>query len=276
MIENTEQIENVTLGADIEVFLEEKETKKLISSVGLIPGSKTMPHYIGEEGYALETDNVSTEFLIPIFTTSEELIVHVNYMRNVIQERIPGYLSISKKASGTFCDEELDTLEAKTFGCEPDFNAWTNKVNKFVKARSTNLRTNGFHIHIGYKNPSLYTSLDLIKAMDLCLGVPSIILDPDIRRRSLYGKAGAYRIKPYGVEYRVLSNYFINSDQLMEFIVNGTYQAVKLVNNYTCLDNDMRIPKCINTNNPTLARNILGDYDNISLTLKTLTHICAD
>ena len=34
--------------------------------------------------------------------------------------------------------------------------------------------------------------------MDLFLGVPSILIDPDTERRKMYGKAGDYRLKEYG------------------------------------------------------------------------------
>jgi hypothetical protein len=39
-------------------------------------------------------------------------------------------------------------------------------------------------------------------------------------RRELYGKAGAFRPKPYGVEYRVLSNRWLNSEALIRWVYN--------------------------------------------------------
>lgn len=54
------------------------------------------------------------------------------------------------------------------------------------------------HIHIGYNNPEIEKSVDIIKAMDLFLGIPSILMDKDTLRRSRYGKAGAFRFKSYG------------------------------------------------------------------------------
>src|SRR3546814_1862742 len=52
---------------------------------------------------------------------------------------------------------------------------------------------------------------DLVKQLDWYLGLWSLGKDKDKVRRSLYGKAGACRIKPYGVEYRVLSNFWIKN-----------------------------------------------------------------
>ncbi len=37
--------------------------------------------------------------------------------------------------------------------------------------------------------------------------------DKDTERRGMYGKAGAFRPKPYGVEYRTLSNAWLSNDE---------------------------------------------------------------
>jgi len=50
---------------------------------------------------------------------------------------------------------------------------------------------------------------------DYLLGVWSVLHDTDMRRRELYGAAGAYRPKKYGVEYRTMSNFWLRSPQLM-------------------------------------------------------------
>ena len=51
---------------------------------------------------------------------------------------------------------------------------------------------------MGYENPDVDTSLALVKYMDVFLGVPSVIKDKDTKRRSLYGKAGCFRLTDYG------------------------------------------------------------------------------
>ena len=42
--------------------------------------------------------------------------------------------------------------------------------------------------------------------MDIFIGAQSVLIDNDLRRRSLYGKSGEYRLQPWGCEYRVLSS----------------------------------------------------------------------
>ena len=38
----------------------------------------------------------------------------------------------------------------------------------------------------------------MVKLLDIFLGIPSVIIDPDKKRRKLYGKAGAFRLTKYG------------------------------------------------------------------------------
>jgi len=56
-----------------------------------------------------------------------------------------------------------------------------------------------FHVHIGYENPNDDTNRELAKAMDLFLGVPSILMEPNNERRAVgYGQAGNYRNQKHG------------------------------------------------------------------------------
>jgi hypothetical protein len=45
----------------------------------------------------------------------------------------------------------------------------------------------------------------------------------------LYGKAGAYREKSYGVEYRTLSNFWVFDERLSDWVWKNTERAVKAV-----------------------------------------------
>ena len=106
---------------------------------------------------------------------------------------------------------ELEHPNAQTFGCDPDFNAWTGRKNPRPKATDKNLRSCGGHVHIGYLEGK-YKDLaprSIIKACDLYMGIPAVFMDNGTLRKQLYGKAGAYRQKGYGVEYRSLSNFWI-------------------------------------------------------------------
>ena len=72
----------------------------------------------------------------------------------------------------------------------------------------------------------------MIKGMDLFHGTVSTTLDNSpaaIKRRELYGKAGSHRPTDYGVEYRVLSNYWMKSPTLVMLMDSMTRDVAELV-----------------------------------------------
>lgn len=134
------------------------------------------------------------------------------------------------------------------------------------------------HIHIGYDESSFDKSINIIRALDLFLGVPSIILDTDTLRRELYGKSGAFRIKNYGVEYRVLSNFWIQSQEIINLIFYNISQAIDFINNsentselFNKKDSE-NIQNCINNCDKKLANRLIKKY-NININLKTCVEL---
>jgi hypothetical protein len=61
----------------------------------------------------------------------------------------------------------------------------------------------------------------IARNLDITLGLRTLDWDRDRIRRSMYGKAGAYRPKPYGIEYRTPSNKWVSHVQYQQ----ATYQA---------------------------------------------------
>ncbi len=57
--------------------------------------------------------------------------------------------------------------------------------------------------------------------MDAVLGIPAILLDDGLLRKQLYGKAGAFRPKEYGVEYRSLSNFWVFSPEIIKELLRN-------------------------------------------------------
>ena len=214
---------NFTIGADPEFFLKNKAGHQ--SAIGLIGGSKLEPKPLEKEGFAVLEDNVAVEFNIAPAHNHKEFVNNIQYVMQELKKTLPEY-SFSEDSAVIFKDEQLQHPQALEFGCEPDFNAWTMEQNPRPKATNQNLRSAGGHIHIG-------TNLDtvqVIRAMDLFVGVPSIKLDKHGElRRQLYGNAGACRFKYYGVEYRTLSNFWIFSKDLIEWVYNQTKKALEFV-----------------------------------------------
>jgi hypothetical protein len=225
-------LRNVMFGSDPELFL--MNAKGFISSVGKIGGTKVHPRPLGD-GSAVQEDNVAIEFNTQPAVTREEFIASIKapleYLRKFAKENLGG-LSLAIVPSAEFPSEELQTMQAQVFGCDPDFNAWTLKVNPRPEcaAGEENLRTCGGHLHLSWDNPNETEAVELVRALDLFVGVPSVLYDKDVRRRTLYGKAGAFRYKPYGVEYRTLSNFWIANDKLMGYVYDQAQAAVDFVN----------------------------------------------
>lgn len=231
-----QKITNFTVGADPELFIYDTGKQKIISSDGIIPGEKGNPYRSDEmpEGFGLEVDNILGEFNIPPCTTKEQWLNNINYMkgyiRNFVKKVNPEY-DILSVASAYIDEDQLQTDVARLFGCSEDYNVYTERVNEKPNGLYTNLRSTGCHIHFGYHKPSIVTSFKMLKYFDMYLGIPSVILDPDTERRSLYGKAGCFRLCPYGFEFRVLSGRFIATDDLISFMWDGVLRAVEAYNN---------------------------------------------
>ncbi len=258
---NKNKIANITVGTDPEFFLFSQLENKFISPVGMFKGSKHEPQPITDNGHAIQIDGVSVEFNIPPCRTAadyhKEIKFVVDYIKNTIAT--PRNLIVSNAATAMFTNDQLDCPEAWEIGCMPDINAWTLNINN-PKNYDSNLRASGGHVAVGYDNPNEEVSLNLIKAMDLFLAVPSVLLDKDNRRRELYGKAGAMRFTPFGCEFRTLSNFWIFNEELTKWVFNQTIKACEFVNIDGFISNQDEIIECINTGNKELAKEILDDY----------------
>jgi hypothetical protein len=270
---NMKLINNVSLGADPEMFLFSPAEQRYVPVCGKVGGTKKKPLPITDEGHAIQEDGCAIEFCIPPSKTVGDFVSNIIFVKNYIDNNVllPLGLQSACVPSARFTKDDLKSRQARTFGCDPDYNAWTNKEN-IVGRPDPLYRCAGGHIHIGYDDHNIPISIELIKAMDLFLGVPSVLLDSDVERRQMYGSAGSYRIKPaYGVEYRVLSNFWIDTPQFMEWAWEGTMRAIDFVNDGGIITNPGDIQKCINQGLKELASEILDDY-NINIVELQLTN----
>ena len=247
------------VGADPEVFLKDK-SGKYISSVGIVPGTKSNPHQLDgyDPGFTVQQDNVAIEFGIPPAMHRETFINYINSVKGGAKKQIIKGLNFSTESAVYFPQDQLMTAEANTFGCEADFNAWTKEVNPSPNAADSHLRTAGGHIHLG----SLADKWQMGRWMDVFIGLPSVLMDNGELRKSRYGKAGAVRLKPYGVEYRVPSNFWIFDKKLIGWVFDSTQVAHHLAYTGSHIIDPLDakdIQKAINTNDKALAKE-LCDY----------------
>ncbi len=257
-------IDDPTLGSDPEVFIFSEAENRIVSSIGLVGGSKWEPKPVGDSlGFFVQEDNVLAEFNIPPTSTKHDFVTAINLGLEYLTKVLPPNHKPFVKASHNFEMSQLESDAAKAFGCEPDMNAWTGKINPPPNSKiDPSLRSGGGHVVVGYKKPNHECNRQLIKYMDALLGVPSVLLDRDAKRRVLYGKAGAYRNKAYGVEYRTLSSFWIEKSNLTGWVFDQTMEAIKCVNanNDELLEHDTMIVNIINNNDHDLAELFVDEY----------------
>ena len=237
------QLTFATIGCDPELFFVDKNSKEVVSAEGIIPGTKESPYFITDSGHMLQLDNVLVEFGIPPSETKDEFYNNIKFLMSYIKETYGDKYEIGKMASAELHDRFLQSEQALLFGCEPDWNVWTMETNPSPCALSKNLRSAGGHVHVGVKEdePEMDETINMVKFLDLTLGVPSVLIDPDERRKELYGKAGAFRFKPYLAEYRTLSNFWIHDRNLIEFVYKNTLKAFDLYNEKDKIITDYKI-----------------------------------
>ena len=235
-----------TIGTDTELFLQRKVDNKFISAIPFIDGTKHHPKILKSKTGNIQRDNVAVEFATnPAVAKSRKkkgnFVDIIKTTLSDVAEYIPKDCDLSMIASTDFNKSELEDEEAKIFGCDPDFNAWTVSMNNADHPEDLTFRSCGGHIHVGFVKDSgndflldFKGKLATIKMMDCFHGVISVLLDrseSSARRKELYGKAGAHRPKDYGVEYRVLSNYWLKSPELVMLMENLTNDVLKLIRN---------------------------------------------
>ena len=196
----------ITLGCDPELFLE--KNGEIISAEGLVGGTKQEPLPITGEGHCIQEDNVMVEFNIPPSNNVDEFRNNINLVKTYLTDKFEAdNISLNYSASAMLDKKYLKTTQARTFGCEPDFNVWLRAPNTPPRAGGR-LRSAGGHVHIGFPDVTQEKQENVVKAFDMILGLQSVLLDPDTRRRRMYGKAGAFRFKKYGklIKHKLLIN----------------------------------------------------------------------
>ncbi len=230
-----------TIGTDPEFFL--KKGDKYISAIPFIKGSKHEPAALPSGG-TIQRDNVAVEFATVPAENGKDFVNKVKDCLRDTLDIIPEGCELVVEPSATFPESELKDPEACEFGCDPDFSAYSLSENEKPWCEDSTFRSCGAHIHVGCLDSKgepakgleflkeFTGKIDTVKAMDLFHGLVSTILDNSLaatKRKELYGAAGCHRPTEYGVEYRVLSNYWMKSPELVMLMDSLTKDALSLV-----------------------------------------------
>lgn len=248
---------NIGVGHDAEFFLCNRDGK-FISSIGIVPGTKESP-FKTPHGW-VQQDNVAGEINIPVSRSVKDFIEFtsgaLNDLRTIIK---PLNLEVAIIPSAEYDEDQLEHPDAKEAGCSTDMNAYTLKDNPTVNLSDTNLRSAGGHIHLSWDNVerSYFDRTNVATNGDFFITLPSLLIDKDIRRRSLYGKAGAHRRKEYGVELRSPSNFWAQNRKLMEWVY---WQAIASVAYMDRAETFPNVQEVIDNNNVEEAERIVKEY----------------
>lgn len=260
----------ILLGCDPEMFTCDQHGR--ISSVAGLLGCDKWNKRTFSDTIRIQEDNVLVEYdtnpqpSLDLF--SKNIQEGIDACSQIVNE--VGLEIAAGICSHVYTMDELNSFNKSVFmfGCEPDYNALTGATNPKPASADPGLRTAGGHVHIGYQEHLDSLGMDLERSQtimgvmcDYHLGLPSLLLDKDDRRRELYGKAGAIRMKPYGIEYRTLSNFWTFEQEARKLIWEQAHKAFaslegeweRLIN----LIDPAEVQRIINSNDKNTAEQVL-------------------
>lgn len=249
------------MGCDPELFVQ--KDGRFESAFGLVKGDKENPTPVNKG--AVQVDGMALEFNIEPASTEEEFCLNISTVLEQLEKMVPEYRVMAVPVA-YFGEEYIKSQpeKAKELGCNPDYDAWSGEENTPPNAELP-FRTGAGHIHIGWcegadphSSEHFHMCRVAVKQLDVALGVVSVLFDPDTQRREMYGNPGAFRPKSYGVEYRVLSNFWVGNVELRKWVYKATEQAFRWLEEGRMLfeEVDCDIRQVIKTSDVQKAREI--------------------
>ena len=259
-------MKHFTLGHDAELFLKRKN--KPLPVYGLVGGTKDFPRPVPDG--AVQEDNAMAELNIDPVSTKEDWLHKtasvMTGLTDIIIEKVPD-IELEFSPVVDFTRKQLNFPGFDEIGCEPDYNAYTGEQNapdsiKFAKGLR---RFAGGHIHFGVAGLDTFDKQrSFVRACDLNIALHSVKYEVQCKnnRKEFYGQAGAFRPKPYGVEYRVPSNFWLRTVKLQGWIYDRSVAAINYYHKGiedSKIDWD-KVQRAINTANKTLASKLIKNY----------------
>jgi hypothetical protein len=220
------------IGSDPEVFVTDP-TGKVVPIIGLVGGTKDNPLALGD-GYAVQEDGVALEYNIPVCTSSGDFIRAIEKGLKLSAAKLPAGYGTLIKPDHEFTADQLSDPLSWVSGCDPDFSAWTMEERtglNYEAAKKPLARYCGGHVHISYPNAKdrhPMTKMYLVRLADMLLGVPARWLEGNSIRSQEFGVFGIYRPKTYGLEYRTMSNVWLNIPILMQWVADCSFYVAGL------------------------------------------------
>lgn len=200
-----------TLGADIEVFAAQGGEPVYAR----VKGTKQQPERAGKFG--IHQEGGSVEVQIPVCNSAQGLASATAKGLRLV---------VNRTGLPIWCGHQVD-FEAPDPGEVVAFNAYTGR--RTLEQMSASQFAGG-HIHIGVKRSGL-TAAVMALFCDKYIGLLLVEHDKQPKRRGLFGAAGTYRHKPYGVEYRTPSNFWAINDDARIVATSGAERVARLLAN---------------------------------------------
>lgn len=256
------------LGADPEMFVQNSKGV-FESAFGMIKGNKERPTPV--KNGAVQVDGMALEFNIDPAENEQQFLHNISSVVEQMKAMVPHYRVVAAPVAH-FGYEYIKAQpeEARELGCNPDYNAYTEQENPRPDA-DLPFRTGAGHVHIGWtsnriplENNHYQACIKVVKQMDVFLGIPSLLFDDNTERRAMYGQAGAFRPKAYGVEYRTLSNVWVSEERFQKWVYRATMAGMKALEDGRYLWDEIgqeEINAIINTSNVEKAKEIVAKFN---------------
>jgi hypothetical protein len=204
----------ITVGADPEVFVANQEGKIISARPFVHGGTKEHPFAL-RYGVGVHHDNVALEFSFPPADEEEEFVKNVDLALMQMQLLIGENNLLIKPAvlnseMAAWIPKQEEFLE---FACDPEEYLYLE--DSFLDIKEAWFRSAGGHVHIGWPNATDQQKSLVVSVCDYTLGAFNVLLEDEsgVTRRHLYGRAGSYRTKEYGIEYRTPGNSWLLSNK---------------------------------------------------------------
>lgn len=243
----------VTLGADPEVFIQDLTTGEIVPVCGWLGGTKRKPVSMDATGrYKVQEDGIAAEYNISPCADALVFAKAISAAQTMLSTRImatnPNYGIVYAPYVVMRRSELSKYHEAYVFGCSPEFDAYSEGApaprvipEQLVLPQDANVsdcreyRFAGGHIHIGMSVRGVYAlpipKYVLAAMCDASIGLSYLINDQQGARRAMYGQAGRFRPTKYGIEYRVLSNFWTATPDMTYSVAYSLFSTLRLLAN---------------------------------------------
>jgi hypothetical protein len=225
----------------------EREMPVYVNNIA-VPAQLLIPQYTKENpfvvnGGTMHHDCSLLEFTTPPCDTGENLRISYIRQREYVRDQLlktedvrrrardvvgetARSISLSEDTAVMFSQVDfMNQPENRELGCSPSRNAYGSRPIR-PEGYADTKRFGGTHLNISTPDTTSAEDRSLVMAVDVAFAMPHMFTcsnpDDEQLRRELYGRAGEYRRKDFGIEFRVLSSNF-----LYAYSIHRVYDALE-------------------------------------------------